>query len=219
MNTQIYRTAVPGLATLLLLLIFIQGFSQQNQKSDQKSIVKSQPITAEQIQQIKKILSGYNASKLTAAEAKEIQEKFRAAGIHAGPETNSTITAAGFDPEKLRNLAPPPIAGNKPKSGPPSIDERMKIVDEKICMPLSLSASQKEMVDKAFREFYTEMNKLPKPQLDSQTPPDKSKIEPLEKARDAKIKQVLSADQFKKYQELEKAARPAKPGEKDQKQK
>lgn len=219
MNTQIFRTAVAGLATILLLLIFKQGFCQHNQKPDQNPIVKSQPITAEQTQQIKKILSGYNAAKLTAADAKAIQEKFRQAGIHAGPETASAITAAGFDPEKLRTMAPPPDAGDKPKAGPPSLDERMKIVDEKICKPLSLSASQKETIDKAFRDFYTEMDKLPKPQPNSQTPPDKSKIEPLEKARDAKIKPVLSADQFKKYQDLEKATRPGKPQEKDQKQK
>jgi hypothetical protein len=219
MYTQILKITLAGLLTLLLLIVAKQGFCQQNQKPDQKPTVKSQPISPEQTQQIKKILSGYNPSKLTAADAKEIQEKFRAAGIHAGPETNSAISAAGFDPEKLRTLAPPPDAGNKPKAGPPSMEERMKIVDEKICKPISLSASQKETVDKAFSEFYTEMDKLPKPQANSQTPPDKSKIEPLEKARDAKIKQVLTADQLKKYQELEKAARLGKPGEKDQKQK
>lgn len=206
-----------SIITLFMLTGYRPGFCQQNQKTDQKPQAKSQPITAEQTQQIKKILSGYNAAKLTATDAKAIQEKFRVAGIHAGPETNSAITAAGFDPEKLRTLAPPPDAGNKPKTGPPSIDERIKIVDEKICKPLSISASQKETIDKAFREFYTEMDKLPKSQANLQTPPDKSKVEPLEKARDAKIKQVLSADKFKKYQELEKAARPNKPGGKDQK--
>jgi hypothetical protein len=214
MKTRFYKNIIASIVTLFMLFIHEPGFCQQNAKMDQKPPAKSQPITAEQIQQIKKILSGYNAAKLTEADAKAIQDKFREAGIHAGPETASAITAAGFDPEKLRSLAPPPDAVNKPKSGPPSIDERIKIVDEQICKPLSLSSSQKETVDKAFREFYAEMDKLPKPQPN--TPPDKSKVEPLEKARDAKINQDLSADQFKKYQELEKASRP-KQGGKDQK--
>jgi len=219
MNTRFYKNVTAGIVTLFMLLNHEPVFCQQNQKTDQNPQAKSQPITAEQTLQIKKILSGYTAAKLTAADAKAIQDKFKAAGIHAGPETASAITAAGFDPEKLRSLAPPPNAGNNVKSGPPSIDERLKTVDEKICKPLSLSATQKETVNKAFREFYTEMDKLPKPQANSQTPPDKSKVEPLEKARDSKIKQVISADQFKKYQELEKSLRPSKPEGKEQKQK
>jgi Spy/CpxP family protein refolding chaperone len=217
MKARFYKNLVVSLVALFMLLIHEPGFCQQNPKTDQKNQAKSQSITAEQTQQIKKILSGHNASKLSAADAKAIQEKFREAEIHAGPETASAIIAAGFDPEKLRSLAPPPDAVNKPKSGPPSIDERLKRVDEQICKPLSLSSSQKETVDKAFWEFFNEMDKLPKPQANAMTPPDKSKVEPLEKTRDAKIKQVLSADQFKKYQELEKASRPNKQGSKDQK--
>jgi len=219
MYTRLYKNITVSIVTLFVLLIPELVFSQEKPKADQKPQAKSQPITAEQTLQIKKILSGYNASKLTAADAKAIQEKFKVAGIHAGPETASAITAEGFDPEKLRSLAPPPDAGKNPKTGPPSIDERIKTVDEKICKPLSLSSAQKETVDKAFREFFTEIDKLPKSQSNPQSPPDKSKVEPLEKTRDAKIKQVLSADQFKKYQELEKAARPNKPDDKVQKQK
>jgi hypothetical protein len=199
--------------TLMLFALFVlpglePGFGQGTQNTKQNPPERSQSITAEQTLQIKKILSGYNASKLTADEARAIMNKFREAGIHAGPETNNAITAAGFDPEKLRKLAPPPNAENKVKSGPPSIDERILIIDEKICKPLSLSPAQKETVDKAFRDFYTEMDKLVKTEAATKTPPDKSKVEPLEKTRDTKIKQVLSGDQFKKYLELEKAARP-----------
>ena len=219
MNNQFYRNLTASIVIVFMLLSPLIGFCQQNQKTDQRPQGKSQPITAEQTLQIKKILSGYNASKLTAADAKAIQEKFREAGIHGGPETANAITAAGFDPEKLRTLAPPPNAVNKTKSGTPSIDERLKTVDEKICKPLSLSATQIETVTKAFKKFYTEMNKLPKPQANSQAPPDKSKVEPLEKARDEKIKKAISADQYKKYQELEKSLRPVKPAGNDQKQK
>ena len=211
MNNQFKKNLATSIVIFCMLLSHLPGFCQQNQRTDQKPQEKSQPITAEQTQQIKKILSDYSASKLTAADAKTIQDKFREAGIHAGPETASAITAAGFDPEKLRTLAPPPNADNKTKSVPPFSEERMKNLDNKICIPLSLSATQKEIVNKAFADFYTEMDKLRKPQANRQSPPDKSKVEPLEKARDGKIKQVLSADQYKKYVELEKSLRPNQP--------
>lgn len=217
MHNRFLTSIAANIITLFLLLNHEPGFCQQIQKTDQKPQIKSQPITDEQTQQIKKILSGFNASKLTTADAKAIQEKFREAGIHAGPETKTAITAAGFDPEELRKLAPPPNEENKPKSGSPSIDEKLKTVDKKICKPLSLSMAQKETVDKAFRDFYNEMDKLPKPQTTNMPPPDKSKVEPLEKARDSKIKQVISADQFKKYQELEKSLQPSKPEGNEQK--
>ena len=117
----------------------------------------------------------------------------------------------GFDPEKLRNLAPPPNPGIKENAGPPSLDERMKRVEEIILKPLALTAAQKETANKAFRDFYVEMDKLGKAQPGATTPPDRSRMEPLEKARDAKIKQVISAAQYAKYLDLEKAARPPRP--------
>jgi hypothetical protein len=208
MYSHFYKNRAAGIITFIILLSLGQGFCQAHQNSKQNTQEKAQSVTTEQTLQIKKILSGYNASKLTADDARAIQNKFREARIHAGPETNSAITAAGFDPEKLRNLAPPPNSENKVKSEPPSIDARLKTINEKICTPLSLSAVQKETVNKAFREFYTEMDKLMKTQANSQMPPDKSKVDPLEKTRDAKIKEVLSGEQFKTYIELEKAARP-----------
>ncbi|MBK8882264.1 MAG: hypothetical protein IPN67_07700 [Bacteroidales bacterium] len=123
------------------------------------------------------------------------------------------IIAAGFDPEKLRALAPPPGKDNKDCHKPPSSEERMKIVDEMIIKPLSLNSSQSETVMGAFREFFKGMDKLRQDlQQNTPAPPVKSKIEPLEKARDEKIKQVMTKELFLKYQELEKSSRPSKPG-------
>lgn len=216
-----YNRSIKYLTAIMLLLgtLFyaVPGYCQEKQPPGQKPQVKPQSLTAGQIQQIKKILSGYKASTLTADQAKVIHEKFREAGIRGGAETNAAITAAGFDPEKLRELAPPPDQAQKEKSGPPSPDERMRQVEEKICKPLSLSAAPLEEVKKAFSVFYTEMDKLVKSEDDRQAPPDKSKVEPLEKARDEKIKQVLSDEQFKKYLELEKASRPGRAEGKEQK--
>jgi hypothetical protein len=217
MTKQSSSFLLKSLSLVLILMSFLSGSCQQNQKPGQKANENSQPLSDSQTRQIKSILAGYNAARLTAADAKAIQEKFRQAGIHAGPETNSAITAAGFDPEKLRTLAPPPNAGGPAGQGTSRMEVRVKKVDEQICVPLAFSASQKEAVSNAFREFYTEMEKLPRPEPGSKTPPDKSKVEPLEKARDAKIKKLIPADQYTRYLELEKAMRNQKAGAKNQK--
>jgi hypothetical protein len=205
---------------VIMLIVLIQGESipQENQNPKQKNDKNSQTLTAEQTAQIKTILSQYNASTLTAKEAKEIHEKFREAGIHAGPETKDAIIAAGFDPEKLRTLAPPPTHDKKDGSNPSTIEERLKVVEEKIIKPLSLNSTQKESVSTAFKEFFTEVDTLVKNQSNSQGHPDKSKIKTSEKVRDEKVKQVLSDEQFTKYLELEKNSRPVKSKDKESQQ-
>ncbi len=80
------------------------------------------PRTAEvlsdaQKQQVKAILSGYDPATLTADQAKAIHQAFRQAGLRGGPAMADTIKAAGFDPNKLRDLAPPP--GRNREEGPP----------------------------------------------------------------------------------------------------
>ncbi len=69
---------------------------------------QAETLSAAQKQQVKAILSKYDASTLTANQAKAIHEAFREAGLRAGPAMADTIKAAGFDPDKLRELAPPP---------------------------------------------------------------------------------------------------------------
>ena len=70
-------------------------------------------LTAEQVDQVKAILSKYDANKLTADEARAIHEAFRQAGLRGGPAMGAAIRAAGFDPDQLRDLAPPPGQGNR----------------------------------------------------------------------------------------------------------
>ena len=94
--------------------------------------------------------------------------------------------------------------------------ERLKVVDEKICKPLFLTEAQKENLVKAFSEFYTEIDKLRKSEPNRQKPLDKSKVDPLEKARDLQIKKVITSVQFSKYLELEKASRPPQPEGREQ---
>ncbi|MCX6868373.1 MAG: hypothetical protein NTV46_19645 [Verrucomicrobia bacterium] len=76
----------------------------------------AETITEKQKEQVKTILSKYQANTLTADQAKAIHEAFRQAGMRGGPVMNDAIQAAGFDPEKLRDLAPPRPEG-EPKPG------------------------------------------------------------------------------------------------------
>ncbi len=56
---------------------------------------------------VKEILGGYTADNLTAEQAKAIHKSFREAGLRGGPAMNEAIRDAGFDPDRLRDLAPP----------------------------------------------------------------------------------------------------------------
>ena len=201
MKNPIPEKQIQSILLVLMLLFLIPVMSscqsnQSNQNSGQKPQGKTQTLTTDQTSTIKTILSKYKASNLSAADAKAIHEKFREAGIHAGPETRDAIVAAGFDPEKLRTLDPPKDRGNHGNSTPPSNEQRLKTLQEKVIEPLGLSSTQKEAVSKAYSEFFTSVESLKKSQANSQTHPDKTKIEPLKKERDEKIRQILSKEQY-----------------------
>jgi phosphatidylethanolamine-binding protein (PEBP) family uncharacterized protein len=68
----------------------------------------SRSLTAEQKTQVKSILSKYNESSMTVADARAINEAFRNAGLRNGPALQQTIREAGFVPERIGALAPPP---------------------------------------------------------------------------------------------------------------
>jgi len=92
---------------------------------------------------------------------------------------------------------------------PPSIEERLKMVDKEICQPLKLDKSQTEKVTAAFKDFFVEMDKIATPPAR----PEKSKVDALAKTRDEKVKQTIPATLYPKYLELEKATRPKGPEE------
>jgi len=206
------------LIVLLLMLLQVMCFCQERPKGGQVPPEKGQTLTPAQTATLKTILSKYDASQLTAADARAIHEKLRDAGLHAGPETKEAIVAAGFDPEKLRALDPPKNSDDKTKAGPPTTEERLKTLQEKVIRPLALNTTQAEVITKAWNEFFLTVERLKKSQAGQSGPLERSKIEPLEKTRDEKISRVLSAVQYSKYQELEKATKPSKPGSAGSKQ-
>jgi len=102
-----------AVATLTVNMVIAQENSDRPPRRDDAG-GKSEALTADQANKVKSILSKYDASALTAEKAKAIHEDFRNAGLRGGPAMNDAVKAAGFDPEKLRDLVPP-RGGNSEK--------------------------------------------------------------------------------------------------------
>ncbi|MEI7526912.1 MAG: hypothetical protein WCJ95_21365 [Mariniphaga sp.] len=103
---------------------------------------------------------------------------------------------------------------SQPKEGspqPPSLKDRIGMIEERICKPLNLDKQQTEKVISAFNEFFAEMEKLVDKSANPPVRPEKSKIDALAKIRDEKLKLTIPATLFLKYLELELASRPKGP--------
>ena len=85
---------------------------------------EAEALTAAQQNQVKGILTKYDASKLTADHAKAIHAAFRQTGVPGGTALNDAVKAAGFDPDKLRDLAPPTPRGESDQASPARGGER-----------------------------------------------------------------------------------------------
>jgi hypothetical protein len=97
------------------------------------------------------------------------------------------------------------------RKNPPPIEERLKMINEKICLPLKLDKKQTETVSQAFKEFFIEIDKLIDFKENQPRQPEKSKVDAFAKVRDAKIKKVIPSNLYIKFQELEIASRPPNP--------
>jgi len=87
--------------------------AQQSTGFGEREEERTDTLTETQKEQIKTILSNYSATTLTAKNAKAIHEAFREGGLRGGPATDEAILNAGFNPDKLRDLDPPPdMEGN-----------------------------------------------------------------------------------------------------------
>ncbi|MCX6228909.1 MAG: hypothetical protein NTV75_07030 [Bacteroidia bacterium] len=105
---------------------------------------------------------------------------------------------------------------SQPKEGspqPPSLKDRIGMIEERICKPLNLDKQQTEKVSSAFNEFFKGMENLVDKSTIHPMRPERSKIEILEKIRDERVRLVIPAALFPKYLELELAGRPKGPGD------
>ena len=94
---------------------------------------------------------------------------------------------------------------------PPTVEDRLKHVSEKLDEELKLTPDQKEKILAAFKTFFADMEANRSKQAPPPPPPPPVKKEIAEKLsaeRDEKIRKVLTTDQFSKFKEIEKKLRP-----------
>lgn len=109
MKKQMKKTMV----LFILIGIIFSGLSQAKDTVETTTDQNKQHTSSSYKNKVNAILSEYKASSLTEADAKAINNAFRNAGIKRGPEQQEAIKAAGFDPQKISSLDPPPEKSSK----------------------------------------------------------------------------------------------------------
>ena len=106
--------------TLIAAGIFTSGAAQSQSgplvgpAGDRPSIGKpggtpaAQPLTATELAKIKTVLAPYKPASLSIEDAKTIKRSLRDAGLRRSRELDAALASAGFSPEKLDALDPPP---------------------------------------------------------------------------------------------------------------
>lgn len=104
-----------------LLFIALVGFMTLNvsglmaqQRPDRKPRQEQvETLTTKQIKKVNKILAKYDSESLTADDAKALMKEIKESKIPGGKGVEKAITDAGFDFEKIKELAPPPARAKR----------------------------------------------------------------------------------------------------------
>lgn len=90
-----------------------------------------------------------------------------------------------------------------------TVPERVKATMDKITPALNLDESQQTKTDSAFTDYYTSQMKMFQDARASGNRPDRSEFQKLTDDRDAKLKEIFTADQYTKFKnEVEESLRP-----------
>ena len=90
-----------------------------------------------------------------------------------------------------------------------TVPERVEATMEKITSPLALNDAQVTSTTTIFTDFYTAQNKMREDARASGNRPDRSVFEKMADDRDAKLKDIFTADQYTKFKnEVEATLRP-----------
>ncbi|HXR82867.1 MAG TPA: hypothetical protein VN722_01030 [Hanamia sp.] len=90
-----------------------------------------------------------------------------------------------------------------------SVPERVKATMDKLTPALNLDASQQTRTDSVFTDYYNAQMKMFQDARDSGNRPDRSQFQKLSDDRDAKLKDIFTADQYTKFKnEVEETLRP-----------
>lgn len=110
-----------------IVWLMLAAFSVSAQNAGGSLPQEAQSFTTEQKTQVKNILAKYNPAALTTDDAKAIRRALRDIGIRGGPEEDSLLISAGFDPETLKKLDPPPNRPNDEKGSKEKRQEKRNI--------------------------------------------------------------------------------------------
>jgi hypothetical protein len=115
------RSAFASLvATVYLIHAAPCALAEENRPPPPRRGNGEEALTADQESKVAAILSRYHAASLSAADARAIHTAFRDAGLRAGEALVKAVRKAGFDPERLRQLDPPPEdRGGRGREGGP----------------------------------------------------------------------------------------------------
>jgi hypothetical protein len=84
-----------------------------------------------------------------------------------------------------------------------SVPERVKATMDKITPALNLDASQQSKTDSVFTDYYNSQMKMFQDARESGNRPDRSQFQKLTDDRDAKLKDIFTADQYTKFKNEE----------------
>lgn len=90
-----------------------------------------------------------------------------------------------------------------------TVPERVKATMDKITPALALNPQQVSSTDSVFTDYYTTASKVMQEARASGERPDRSVFEKMTADRDAKLKNIFTADQYTKFKnEVEATIRP-----------
>ena len=98
---------------------------------------------------------------------------------------------------------------------PPSKEDHLKHVNEMLKKELQLNDAQQKQAGEVFKDFLDQAEQLhkqyPPPPPPPMDPKMKEAFDKIEQARDAKMKTILTDDQYKKYSEVKIKMHPPHP--------
>ncbi|MGQ1946972.1 YbhB/YbcL family Raf kinase inhibitor-like protein [Geofilum sp. OHC36d9] len=107
---KVYRTdllkAIDGKVLGESTLKYTYETGLVNKSAQQFRDSAERPLTEEQKEKVRFILSNYDAGALTVHDAEAIHAAFRDAGLRMSRAVETVIKEAGFNPDQLKELAP-----------------------------------------------------------------------------------------------------------------
>ena len=100
-----------------------------------------------------------------------------------------------------------------PQKQPPTIEQRWKRDSVKLQTHLSLSAAQTGKLKNAFVSFYKDLDALAA--KDRTMPPPREEVEKIRENRKKTLKNILTSEQFTRFETFEKEFMPPPPGKRN----